>query len=205
MKGERPLPRMHDPIPDPAAGGWGRAALGGGGSGQPWDAGPAPISAPSSPCSAPRAGVLHPTRPRGARPPLPQWDPALRLRRLRQNLRPLREPGAAHARPLPGGHLAEHGAPVRPPALRSSQGAQGAPRATQMGGALTICLCRLGLPFPLCKRLSPWWTQEASRTPGPGGISGQHEVCDALRWPRPQGGAGVLTSEALDLEPCSQT
>lgn len=152
MKGERPP--SQDARSDPrsrcwsCAGGWGRAALGGGGSGQPWDAGPAPISAPSSPCSAPRAGVLHPTRPRGARPPLPQWDPALRLRRLRQNLRPLREPGAAHARPLPGGHLAEHGAPVRPPALRSSQGAQGAPRATQMGGGPHYLPLPSGSPLP---------------------------------------------------------
>lgn len=57
MKGERPLPRMHDPIPDPAAG-----AVRGGGAGRPWGTegagspgtqAPPPSAPPSAPPAAP--------------------------------------------------------------------------------------------------------------------------------------------------------
>ena len=73
----------------------------------PQSPGPHPLPLPT--------GVLHPPWAGSARPPLPQRDPALRLRRLWENLRPLREPGTAHARPLPGGQLAECPSPGAPP------------------------------------------------------------------------------------------
>lgn len=129
---------------------------------QRWDPGPLPLCTPGASCSAPPAGVLHPTWARGARPPLPQWDPALRLQRLRQNLRPCSEPGAAHARPLPGGQLAEHSTPtshscsVLPPgSLGGFGGSLSVPLKVTDRGALIICRPDLGLRHPPLTHLSP--------------------------------------------------
>lgn len=48
------------------------------------------------------SGVLHSARPGGSRAPVAQRDAAVRVRDLRENLRPRSEPGSAQSSSLPG-------------------------------------------------------------------------------------------------------
>lgn len=58
----------------------------------------------------PPVGVLDATRPGGSRPEVAQRDQTFWLQHLQEDLRPRRQPGAAHERPLSGASLEPHGA-----------------------------------------------------------------------------------------------